>query len=79
MLHVQTSIPNNNHTPPSSPSSDRLKFIEELKEAHELSALHALHLAQRNLDQPPSSSPSSPHNLNQVEKHIKNYPCCIFL
>ena len=79
MLHVQTSIPHNNNTLPSSPSSEHLKFIEELKEAHELSALLALHLAQRNLDQPPSSSPTSPHNKNQVEKHVNNCPCCIFL
>jgi hypothetical protein len=64
MLHVQTITQDNNHTPPSSPSSEHLKFVEELKEAHELSALLALHLAQCNLDPPPSSSPSSPHNLN---------------
>jgi hypothetical protein len=46
MLHVQLSILNNNHIPPSSPSSKHLKFIEELKEAHELYALLTLHLAQ---------------------------------
>jgi hypothetical protein len=56
-----------------------LKFVEELKEAHELSALLALHLAQRNLDPPQSSSPSSPHNNHQIEKHVNNCPCCIFL
>ena len=33
-----------------SPSSEHLKFIEELKEAHELCALLALHLAQCNLE-----------------------------
>ena len=60
MLHVQNSIPNHNPTPPSSPSFEHEKFVEELKEAHELSALLGLHLAQRNLDPPPSSSPSSP-------------------
>jgi hypothetical protein len=60
MLHVKTSIPNHNPTPPSSPSSEHEKFVEELKEAHELSALFSLHLAQRNLDPLPSSSPSSP-------------------
>lgn len=79
MLHVQTFTQDNYHVPPSSPSSEHLKFVEELKEAHELSALLALHLAQRNLDPPQSSSPSSPHNINQIEKHVNNCPCCIFL
>jgi hypothetical protein len=79
MLHVQTFTQDNYHAPPPSPSSEHLKFVEELKEAHELSALLALHLAQRNLDPPQSSSPSSPHNNNQIEKHVNNCPCCIFL
>jgi hypothetical protein len=79
MLHVQTFTQDNYHAPPPSPSSEHLKFVEELKEAHELSALLALHLAQRNLDPPQSSSPSSPHNTNQIEKHVNNCPCCIFL
>jgi hypothetical protein len=79
MLHVQTFTQDNYHSPPPSPSSEHLKFVEELKEAHELSALLALHLAQRNLDPPQSNSPSSPHNINQVEKHVNNCPCCIFL
>ena len=79
MLHVQTITQDNYHAPPPSPSSEHLKFVEELKEAHELSALLALHLAQRNLDPPQSSSPSSPHNKNQLEKHVNNCPCCIFL
>lgn len=65
--------------PPPSPSSEHLKFVEELKEALELSALLALRLAQRNLDPPQSSSPSSPHNINQIEKHVNNCPFCIFL
>jgi hypothetical protein len=50
MLHIQSSIPNNNHTTPSLPSSEHLKFIEELKKAHELCALLALHLAQCHLE-----------------------------
>ena len=80
MLHVQTSIPNNNPTPPSSPSSEHKKFVEELKEAHELSALLALHLAQRNLVQQPSTTPSSPsNNIVPLENHVNNCPCCIFL
>lgn len=79
MLHVQTFTHDNYHAPPPSPSSEHLKFVEELKEAHELSALLALHLAQRNLDPPQSSSPSSPHNKNQLEKHVNNCACCIFL
>jgi hypothetical protein len=79
MLHVQTFTHDNYHAPPPSPSSEHLKFVEELKEAHELSALLALHLAQRNLDPPQLSSPSSPHNINQIEKHVNNCPCCIFL
>ena len=70
--------PNNNHSPSSSPSTQHLKFIEELKEAHELNALIALHLAQSNLD-PSPSLPSSPHHLSQIEKHVNNCPCCIFL
>jgi hypothetical protein len=72
MLHVQTLTQDNYHAPPPSPSSEHLKFIEALKEAHELSALLALHLAQRNLDPPSSRSPSSPHNINQLEKHVNN-------
>jgi hypothetical protein len=79
MLHVQTFTQDNHYVTPSSPSSEHLKFVEELKEAHELSALLALHLAQRNLDPTQSSLPSSPHNINQVEKHVNNCPCCIFL
>jgi hypothetical protein len=80
MLHVQASIPSLNPTPPSSPSSEHKKFVEELNEAHELSALLALHLAQRNLDQQPSSTHSSPpNNLVQLENHVNNCPCCIFL
>jgi hypothetical protein len=79
MLQVQTFTQDNYQAPPPSPSSEHLKFVEELKEAHELSALLALHLAQRNLDPPQSSSPSSPHNNNQIEKHVNNCPCCIFL
>ena len=83
MLHVQTTIPSYNQTPPPSPTSDHNKFIEELKEAHELSALLAMHLAQRNLDQPPSSLYSNchPHTLNseQVERHTAYCPCCIFI
>lgn len=42
MFHVQSTINNNNPTPPSS---EHEKFVEELKEAHEPSALLALHLA----------------------------------
>jgi hypothetical protein len=57
MLHVQTLTQDNYHAPPPSPSSEHLKFVEELKEAHELSALLALHRAQRNLDPPQSSLP----------------------
>ena len=83
MLHVQTTIPSYNPTPPPSPSSEHNKFVEELKEAHELSALLAMHLAQRNLDQPPSSPYSNchPHTLNseQVEHHTAYCPCCIFI
>ena len=45
MFHVQSTINNQYSTPPSSPSSEHKKFVEELKEAHELSALLALHLA----------------------------------
>ena len=74
--------PNSNHSPSSSPSTQHLKFIEELKEAHELNALLALHLAQSNLNPSPSISPSlpsSPHHLSQIEKHVNNCPCCIFL
>ena len=83
MLHVQTNIPNYNPTPPPSPSSEHNKFVEELKEAHELSALLAMHLAQRNLDKPPSSPYSNchPHTLNseQVEHHTSYCPCCIYI
>ena len=80
-LHMPTIMlhQDNYHAPPPSPSSEHLKFVEALKEAHELSALLALHLAQRNLDPPSSRSPSSPHNINQLEKHVNNCPCCIFL
>ena len=72
MLHAQTLTQDNHHAPPPLPSSEHLKFVEALKEAHELSALLALHLAQRNLDPPSSRSPSLPHNINQLEKHVKN-------
>ena len=70
-------------TPPSSPSSNHSQFIEELEEAHELNALLAMHLAQNNLDKPPSSPYSNclPHSLNknQVENHVHYCPCCIRL
>lgn len=80
MFHVQASIPSHNPTPPSSPSSKHKKFVDELKEAHELNALLSLHLAQRNLDQQLSSTHSSPpNNLVQLENHVDNCPCCIFL
>lgn len=80
MSSAQASIPNNNPTPPSSPSSEHKKFVEDLKEAHELSALLALHLAQRNLVQQPSTTPSSPsNNIVPLENHVNNCPCCIFL
>ena len=75
MLHVQTfTQDNNNPTPPSSPSSNQSKFIDELREAHELNALLAMHLAQRNLPQ----SSSSP-NLKHVETHVNNCICCMYL
>ena len=76
---VSPPLPTINHTPPSSPTNEHLKFVDELKEAHELNALLALHLAQSNLDQPSSSSPPSPHNKSHIEKHVNNCPCCIFL
>ena len=79
-FHDQTSIPNHNPTPPSSPSSEHEKFVEELKEAHELNALLALHLIQRNLDQQPTSTNSSPsNNLIHLENHVINCICCTYL
>jgi hypothetical protein len=45
MFHVQSTINNHYPTPPSSPSSEHKKFVEKLKESHELNALLALHLA----------------------------------
>lgn len=61
------------NTPPSSPSSEQRKFVEELKEAHELSALLVMHLAQRNLDQPPLSPYSNclPHSLHLKQVDLK--------
>ena len=64
----------------SSPSSEQAKFVEELKEAHELNALLALHLAQRNLDPHHTSTNSSPsNNLNHLENHVNNCICCTYL
>ena len=64
----------------SSPSSEQAKFVEELKEAHELNALLALHLAQRNLDPHHNSTNSSPsNNLNHLENHVNNCICCTYL
>ena len=66
-------------TPPS-PSSEQRKFDEELKEAHELNALLALHLTQQNLDQQTSSiNPSPSPNLVHFENHIQNCICCNYL
>ncbi|GJV06493.1 hypothetical protein Tco_1344149 [Tanacetum coccineum] len=50
ILHVQATLLNDNHTLPLNPSSDDLRFVEEIKQAHELNALLAMHLAQWNLD-----------------------------
>ena len=75
MFHVETFAQvNHKSTPPSSPSSKQAKFIDELREAHELNALLAMHLAQSNLPQ----SSSSP-NLKHVETHVNNCVCCMYL
>ena len=80
MLHVESTITNHNPTPSSSPSSEHKKFVEDIKEAHELNALLALHLTQSNLDQQPSSTNSSPSkNLIQLGNHVNNCLCCMFL
>ena len=86
--HAQST--NNNHhsqqnmnsmpTTPSSPSTEHIKFVDELKEAHELNALLALHLTQRNLDHQPTSTNSSPsNNLVHLENHVNNCICCTYL
>ncbi|GJR77887.1 ribonuclease H-like domain-containing protein [Tanacetum coccineum] len=66
ILHVQATLLNDSHTLPPNPSFDDLRFVEEIKQAHELNALLAMHLAQWNMDQPPSSpySPNFPNTLN---------------
>ena len=88
----QTSNFTSNHTPQFHPfppndqihiPTERQKFHEEINQIHDLSDLLAMHLAQRNKGQPPSSPYSNclPHSLNldQVTNHTHYCPCCIFL
>ena len=82
-LHVETTLFNENQTLPKNPTFDEVKYLEELKQYHELNALLAMHLAQNNLNQPPgnSYSPDLPNALNkeQVSCHTYYCPCCQFL
>ena len=64
-------------------ATEKQKFREEINQIHDLSDLLAMHLAQRNKGQPPSSPYANclPHSLNldQVTNHTHYCPCCIFL
>ena len=74
--HLQQNTHPITSTPPSpSLLSEQSKFDDELKEAHELNALLALHLTQQQLDQQTTPSP----NLIQFENHIQNCICCNYL
>jgi hypothetical protein len=64
-------------------TTEKQKFRDEISQIHDLRDLNAMHLAQRNKGQPPSSPYNNclPHSLNldQVTNHTHYCPCCIFL
>ena len=83
---------NNPYTTPLRPyqtndslhiATEKQKFRNEINQIHDLRDLLAMHLAQRNKGQPPSSPYANclPHSLNleQVSNHSHFCPCCIFL
>ena len=83
---------NNPYTTPLRPyqtndslhiAAEKQKFRNEINQIHDLRDLLAMHLAQRNKGQPPSSPYANclPHSLNlqQVSNHSHFCPCCIFL
>jgi hypothetical protein len=71
------------HYDPLHIATEKQKFHDEINQIHDLSDLLAMHLAQRNKGQPPSSPYANclPHSLNldQVTNHTHFCPCCIFL
>jgi hypothetical protein len=87
----QPSNYNSNYTNPIHPyqhndslhiATEKQKFLDEITQIHDLSDLLAMHRAQRNKGQPPSSPYANclPHSLNldQVTNHTHYCPCCIF-
>ena len=66
---------NHNPTPTPSPSPEHIKFVEELKEAHEHNALRALNLAQTNFNHH-STIISTPNTPLHDENHVNNCRCC---
>ena len=88
----QPSNYNYNYTNPIHPyqhndflriTTEKQKFRDEISQIHDLCDLNAMHLAQCNKGQPPSSPYNNclPHSLNldQVTNHTHYCPCCIFL
>ncbi|GJY38525.1 hypothetical protein Tco_0424889 [Tanacetum coccineum] len=81
--HIAQALPQSNnqtqHTPPLSPSRERL--VDDIDQLQDLSNLLAMHLSQQqnNISSSPYS-PNLPHtlNINQVETHVGYCPCCIF-